>query len=115
MTKYEWDQNQKTTEKMLIQAWFQVQANIKQESTSSDFELNLYAMAEYKKFGEKLREALPKLSAADYQTLTAMIETSGEVAKELEHYDRLNYQKFMQTMRYINEVRHNKMPLRVKA
>ena len=108
MTKKEFDESQKTTEKNLVEAWYEVQAHVKDESVDVDFNLNLYAFSQYQKFGEILRDAFPEIHASDFKSVKEFVEAYHEAKKELDRLDKLNYQKLMQTFRYINDVRHNK-------
>lgn len=109
LTKKEYDESQRTTEKLLVQSWYEVQANVKDEPFSSDYALNLYAMSQYDKFGEKLRKGMTNFNISDYETLEEMSESVLEVKKELEALDKLNYQKLQQTLKYINDIRHKRV------
>jgi chromosome segregation ATPase len=106
MTKQEYDAKNMTYEKKLIQNWCQVQAEVKKYELDSDFSLNIYVFTEYRKFSEKIRNVLSDPEAVEGMTLE-------EVNELILAFDRRNYQKFMQTMRYINEIRHNKLRLSI--
>ena len=108
MTKKEFDESQNTTEKKLVEAWYEVQAHVKDECIQTDFNLDLYAFSQYQKFGEILRDAYPEIHSSDYKTIREFVEAHQEARKELDRLDKLNYQKLQQTFRYIHDVRHNK-------
>ena len=89
-------------EKDLISAWKIVQAEVKHWKEDSDYALNIYVFPVYEKFGETIRAKTKESVANSDETELAKLE------KLRTALDKLNYQKLQQTLRYINDIRHNR-------
>lgn len=90
-------------EKMIVTYWKGIQDYIKKRDMINDFTLNCYSMSSYRHANKTICEMLSDQND-DFVKNATNTEINGVIIK----CDKTNYQKLQQTLRYINDVRHNK-------
>ena len=90
-------------EKMIVAYWKDRQEYVKKRDMINDFTLNCYSMSNYRLVNKTICEMLSDQND-DFVKNATNTEINGVIIK----CDKTNYQKLQQTLRYINDVRHNK-------